>query len=108
MHNQSVWRRTTRAFLMVGAAIFIFIGLARCGDGSGASNTSTPTKAGGTSTQTFTDATPATIAANLDDDATQWGIFYDGGNAMATVHNVAKPSTDGKSLQVSLLSGQPY
>lgn len=106
MHNQSVWSRTMRAFLIAGIVAFIFIGLARCGTAPGVSNT--PAKASGTDAQTLTDAVPATTAANLDDDATQWGIFYDGGTAMATLQNVAKPSVDGKSLQVSLISGQPY
>src|SRR2546425_9533165 len=51
------------------------------------------------------DTTTMPAIAQLEDDASQWGIFYDGGRARATLTNVARPSIDGRSLQVSLLCG---
>jgi hypothetical protein len=84
----------------------IFFILVTCGASLNSSNPST--KADSTVTQAQTDANSGTTAANLDDDASQWGIFYDGGTATATVQNVSKPSVDGSALEVSLISGQPY
>src|SRR6266849_5322618 len=58
-------------------------------------------------TVTTIPTTPPAVA-NLEDDASQWGIFYDGGNALAKLQNISQPSVDGSALKISLLSGQPY
>ncbi len=58
-------------------------------------------------TVTSIPTTPPAVA-NLEDDASQWGIFYDGGNALAKLENISQPSVDGSALKISLLSGQPY
>src|SRR5438132_8247409 len=50
----------------------------------------------------------APITASLEDNASQWGIFYDGSNASAKLENVSQPSVDGSALKISLISGQPY
>lgn len=66
---------------------------------------STATVGGATSTSvSATTPTPA----HLEDDASQWGIFYDGGNALAKLEQVSQPSVDGSALKISLISGQPY
>ena len=45
---------------------------------------------------------------NLDEDATQWGIYQDGGTVYGTVGTTATPSLDGTALQASLQGGDPY
>ena len=49
-----------------------------------------------------------TSLTNLDDDASQWGIFQDHGSVLGTVENVAQTSPSGPILVASLLGGQPY
>jgi hypothetical protein len=46
--------------------------------------------------------------SGLEDDASQWGIFYVGGNALGRVDNVADPSIDDTALKISLVNGDPY
>ena len=100
MSNRSLWQRAKFTSLIIGIVSLIFGGLATCGTSLSPGNTS----AAAIQTSTI----PATIAANLEDDASQWGIFYDGGTATATLKNVSKPSVDGTALKISLISGQPY
>ena len=49
-----------------------------------------------------------TSLTNLDDDASQWGIFQDHGSVLGTVENVAQTSPSGPILVASLPGGQPY
>ncbi len=106
MNNPSAWRTTKHASLILGSLCLIFLSLVTCGALLSPGNPSS--KANSTGTQAQTDAIAGTTAANLDDDASQWGIFYDGGTATAIVQNVSKPSVDGSAIEVSLISGQPY
>lgn len=52
-------------------------------------------------------AAPVTTA-DMDDDATQWGIYQDGGQVFGSLTNVSDPSIDGTALRIGLDSGQPY
>lgn len=62
-----------------------------------------------TSSTVTANAQPPTTTSGLNlDDASQWHIFYSGGSAKANLTNVARPSMDGKALEVSLVSGSPY
>src|SRR5947209_4539806 len=103
MNNHRIWQRVKRNSLVLAIMGLVLVGLVTC---SASQNLGTPP--GGTQTLTLAHTIPVPSATNLDDDASQWGIFYDGGSAMATVTNVAKPSIDGAALKASLLSGQPY
>jgi len=101
MNNQSVWRKLKRPYLILVIVGLILAGLAAC--------TNEPSRAGSTNTVTPTQATPSPIpSTTLEDDASQWGIFYDGGRAVAKLDNVSSPSIDGTALKISLVSGQPY
>ena len=53
-------------------------------------------------------STTTTVLSNLEDNASQWGIFQDHGSARGTVSNVASPSIGGDALAASLIGGQPY
>jgi hypothetical protein len=104
MNDYRVWQRVKRNSLVPVIMGLVVVGLVTC---------SAPQSLGKTprGTQTLPPAQTILLvssATNLDDDASQWGIFYDGGSAIATVTNVAKPSVDGNALEASLLSGQPY
>jgi hypothetical protein len=101
MYNQKIWQRAKRNSLAPTTIGLMLVWLVSCGAPQNLGNT-----LGGTQTSTRTILAPS--ATNLNDDASQWGIFYDGGSANATVTNVAKPSVDGTALEASLLSGQPY
>src|SRR5204863_4008364 len=46
--------------------------------------------------------------SDLDDDASQWGIYQDGGSVDGSLSATATPSLDGSALQVALQGGQPY
>lgn len=96
MDNHRLWQRVKHNSLVLA-------GLVTCGASDNSGNTSV-----GTSIPTSTNTIPVSIATNLDDDASQWGIFYDSGSAKATVTNVPRPSVDGSALKASLISGQPY
>jgi hypothetical protein len=127
MSNQSLWQRTKLTTILLGIVGTMAGGLIACGGSQSSGNTPTPTTATPTATistpsttLTPTGTTPATAtpvptstiptitATNLDDAASQWGIFYDGGSAKATLQNAPVPSVDGSALMISLISGQPY
>jgi len=48
------------------------------------------------------------ILRNLDDDASQWDLYHDGGQNTGTIVNVSAPSLDGNALEQTLLQGDPY
>ena len=103
MNNPRIWQRAKRNSLVPAIMGLVLVGLSTCSTSQSLGNAP-----GGTQTLTPTHTTPTSSATNLDDDASQWGIFYDGGSAIATVTNVPKPSVDGNALKASLLGGQPY
>lgn len=103
MNDHIVCQRVKRNSLVPVIIGLVLVGLVTCSTSQGLGNTP-----GGTRTLTPAQTTPISSATNLDDNASQWGIFYDSGSAMATVTNVAKPSVDGTALEASLLSGHPY
>src|SRR5436190_23844256 len=105
MNSPIAWPKIKHASLLSGSLCLIFFILVTCGAALNSGNSSTI--ADSTFTQAHMDANSGATVANLDDDASQWGIFYDGGTATATVQNVSKPSVDGSALKVSLISGQP-
>ena len=106
MNNKNAWSRTKHASLILIILCLTFLSLVTCGASLSSDNPSAKTDT--TATQIQSETNSGTTAPNLDDDASQWGIFYDGGTATATVQNVSKPSLDGTALAVSLISGQPY
>lgn len=103
MNNHRTWQRVKRNSLVLAIMGLILVGLVTCSTSQNSGNAP-----GGTHAPTLTNTTYVSSATNLDDDAAQWGIFYDGGSAKATVTNVPQPSVDGTALEASLLSGQPY
>jgi hypothetical protein len=103
MNDHRGWQRVKCNSLVLVIMGPILVGLVSCSASQSLGNSP-----GGTQTPTPAQTMPTTSAINLDDDASQWGIFYDGGSAKATITNVAKPSVDGTALEASLLSGQPY
>jgi hypothetical protein len=111
MHNESLWRTIKRAILLLALLGLICAEMAACGSDSGGGSTNTPTP---TAIPTPTPSplplpspTPSPTPG-LEDDASQWGIFYDGGSANASLNNVANPSLDGSALQISLSGGDPF
>jgi hypothetical protein len=107
INSQSVWRRAKRTNFILMIVGLILGGLAACNAGSsgtGNSNTVTPTRA----TPSLTATSSSASFRNLEDDASQWGIFYDGGSATAKLDNITSPGVDGTALKISLVSGQPY
>jgi hypothetical protein len=46
--------------------------------------------------------------SDLDDDASQWGIYQDGGTVDGALSSTTTPSLDGSALLVALQGGQPY
>jgi len=101
MNNHRIWQRVKRNSLVLAIMGLVLVGLVTCSASQNLGNAP-----GGTQSPAHT--IPTSSATNLDDDASQWGIFFDGGSAKATKTNVAKPSVDGTALKASLLSGQPY
>src|SRR3989442_15663108 len=103
MNHHRIWQRANRYSLALVIMSLILFGLVTC---SASQNLGNALR--GTQTLASAYTIPAFSATNLDDNASQWGIFYDGGTAKATKTNVSKPSVDGTALKASLLSGQPY
>jgi hypothetical protein len=108
MVKQSMWQIVNRRYLILVLVTLILGGLVACStepSGSSSANTPPPTQAPPLPTPT---PTPLPQPPGLEDDASQWGIFYDGGSALGKLDNVADPSVDGTALKISLLSGDPY
>ena len=103
MNHHRIWQRANRYSLALVIISLILFGLVTCSASQNLGNALRGTQA---LASAYT--IPAFSATNLDDNASQWGIFYDGGTAKATKTNVSKPSVDGTALKASLLSGQPY
>ena len=103
MNHHRIWQRANRYSLALVIMSLILFGLVTCSASQNLGNALRGTQA---LASAYT--IPAFSATNLDDNASQWGIFYDGGTAKATKTNVSKPSVDGTALKASLLSGQPY
>ncbi len=51
---------------------------------------------------------PSVTLPNLEDDASRWDIYHDGGQNSGAIANVGTPSLDGSALALSLESGDPY
>ena len=105
MKNRSVWhiRKYTHFLLMIVGLTFGVV--VACG--AGPSREDSAATLSPMQTTLSPSATPTSFVA-LDDDASQWGIFYDGGSATVDLHNTVSPSVDGTALQISLIGGQPY
>ena len=51
---------------------------------------------------------PLFTYADLDEDATKWGIFEENGNPISDISNMPSPSLDGRSLRCAILGGDIY